>query len=77
LLFGDTFVQLEQDSTVQMRLAFPKMRLAYFEKQGTFVLTASRILENARRIFRYVALMSMNVLYNIKYIPYNDKSIDL
>jgi len=70
LLFGDTFVQLEQDSTVKMRLAFPKMRLAYFEKQGAFVLTASRI-------FRYVALMSMNVLYNIKYIPYNDKSIDL
>lgn len=37
--------------SIKMRLAFSQMRAAFFKKQGAFAPTASRILENARRIF--------------------------
>ena len=35
-----------------MRLTFSQMRLAFSKMQGAFPPTASRIFENARRIFR-------------------------
>ena len=35
----------------KMRLTFSQMRLAFFQMQGAFPPTASRIFENARRIF--------------------------
>ena len=37
--------------SIKMRLAFSQMRATFFKKQGAFAPTASRILENARRIF--------------------------
>ena len=44
-----------------MRLAFSEMRLAYFEKQGAFAPSASRILENARRIFCFSIDFSFSI----------------